>query len=360
MESPERTKRGFDLTEEQFCFVISPIGKEGDAVYEKFKNVLDYVIKPAAKNSGYKLNVVRADDVDRAGSFIKDILELLLNSFVVIADLTDQNPNVFYELGVRHALSARTILIAQDISFIPSDLREYRTIIYEDSARGTALFQEKLGRYLNDIYEQPDRHDNPVLDRLGSVLEHRNTAHEKEVRKLKEQLNRRKDKEIGAPASGSHEHVITRTKRIIKVIDLDRPFSGEVVFDDKKKKELTIELPIDEGKFELFFLLSEDRNSISEYWYLGREDQNVQVARLLADVRVLLGLVPRIFAHDDVALFRFVIATNDDLSKTRKEIEQKFQKMKEIAAVPNTERVNLEIWDQEGLAVKEKELGIFP
>lgn len=89
MESHERTKRGFDLTEEQTCFVIAPIGKQGEVVYEKFKNVLDYVIKPAVKNSGFKLKVVRADDVDRAGSFIKDILELLLNSFVVIADLTD-------------------------------------------------------------------------------------------------------------------------------------------------------------------------------------------------------------------------------------------------------------------------------
>ncbi len=146
---------------------------------ERFKNVLEYVIKPAVKNSGYKLKLVRADDVHRAGSFIKDILELLLSSFVVIADLTDQNPNVFYELGVRHALSARTILIAQDISFIPSDLREYRTITYEDSAKGTAVFQEKLRRFLLEIYEQPERHDNPVLDRLGSIFENRAAEHEK-------------------------------------------------------------------------------------------------------------------------------------------------------------------------------------
>ena len=75
MESRERMKKGFDLSETQTCFVISPIGKEGTEIYEKFKNVLDYVIKPAVDKSGYKLNVLRADDVDRAGSFIKDILE---------------------------------------------------------------------------------------------------------------------------------------------------------------------------------------------------------------------------------------------------------------------------------------------
>ncbi|NPA39327.1 MAG: hypothetical protein GXO57_02645 [Thermodesulfobacteria bacterium] len=58
----------------------------------------------------------------RGGLIIKDILDNLYKADLVIADLTDQNPNVFYELGVRHTLSNKTILIAQDISYIPSDL----------------------------------------------------------------------------------------------------------------------------------------------------------------------------------------------------------------------------------------------
>jgi len=94
MEARGILKKGFDLSKIQTCFVISPIGKEGSEVYEKFRNVFDYVIKPAVEKSGYRIEVLRADDVDRAGSFIKDILDMLLNSFVVIADLTDQNPKV--------------------------------------------------------------------------------------------------------------------------------------------------------------------------------------------------------------------------------------------------------------------------
>jgi len=111
------------------CFVISPMGDKGTERHTRFKDVLEYVIKSAVKASGFELHVVRADDIDRAGAFIKDILESLYTSFIVIADLTEQNPNVFYELGVRHALSPRTILIAQAIDDIPSDLREYRTIV---------------------------------------------------------------------------------------------------------------------------------------------------------------------------------------------------------------------------------------
>src|SRR4051794_896843 len=93
---------------EDICFVISPIGKVGTERHAKFKEVLEYVIKAGVKASGYNLQVLRADDIDRAGSFIRDILDNIYNSHVVIADLTEQNPNVFYELGMRHALRPRT------------------------------------------------------------------------------------------------------------------------------------------------------------------------------------------------------------------------------------------------------------
>jgi hypothetical protein len=111
---------GNSQTNTDVCFVISPIGREGTDTHRTFYEVLEYVIRPAVKHSGYNLQVIRADDIDRSGSFIKDILECIANSFVVIADLSDQNPNVFYELGVRHALSNRTILIAQSMDDIPS------------------------------------------------------------------------------------------------------------------------------------------------------------------------------------------------------------------------------------------------
>ena len=107
-------------SDNRVCFVISPIGDPGTDKHAKFKDVLEYVIKSAVNTSGYTMQVLRADDIDRAGSFIKDILENLYSSFVVIADLTGQNPNVFYELGVRHCLSSRTILIARQSMTFPA------------------------------------------------------------------------------------------------------------------------------------------------------------------------------------------------------------------------------------------------
>lgn len=158
---PPRGESGQDT-----CFVISPIGKPGTERHTKFREVLEYIIKAAVKGSGYSLQVLRADDIDRAGSFIKDILESLYDSYVVIADLTEQNPNVFYELGVRHALSPRTILIAQSIDDIPSDLREYRTIVYDTSAKGAADFFARLKKYLGRCEKNQNAQTTPSL--IGS------------------------------------------------------------------------------------------------------------------------------------------------------------------------------------------------
>jgi hypothetical protein len=131
-----------------------------------FKRVLDELIRPAVAHSSLGLRVVRADDIHRPGSFIRDVVEYLAGAHTVIVDLTGQNANVFYELGVRHALSPRTILIARSADDIPSDLREYRTLIYADNADGDAVFRENLRKYLDEIERTPDEPDNPVLSWL--------------------------------------------------------------------------------------------------------------------------------------------------------------------------------------------------
>jgi hypothetical protein len=91
------------------------------------------------------------------------VLEYLAQAYLVVVDLTGQNANVFYELGVRHALSPRTILIARSTNDIPADLREYRTLIYADGRESDEEFRENLLKYLQEIEKAPDTPDNPVL-----------------------------------------------------------------------------------------------------------------------------------------------------------------------------------------------------
>jgi hypothetical protein len=77
------------------------------------------------------------------------------------------NPNVFYELGVRHALTSRTILLSQNRNDIPFDLRAYANHVYDwRSEPGRGQFEIKLRELLEEIDENPLRPDNPVSDFL--------------------------------------------------------------------------------------------------------------------------------------------------------------------------------------------------
>lgn len=325
-------------------------------MHNKFRETLDYIIKPAVRNSEYNLKVIRADEIDRSGSFIKDILESLLNSWVVIADLTGQNPNVFYELGVRHALSPRTILIAESIEDIPSDLREYRTIIYENSAKGAKLFQERLQAYLGQVFGEPARPDNPVLDRLPNISEQRNEELEKENRELRRQLENILKKGNLIEAAPEEEGVSTRVERIValKNANLQTRFSpgddGSVIFG-KGRTEKTYHLPVRQGDFNLYFVM--DGDTIRDYWYLAVIQSQVNFVEQLSDVRVLMER-----CSEAPAEFKFIIATNQDLSSVRKDFSGTFNKMKTFLDKVSRGKFSLELWDKNGLLKKEKEWGI--
>jgi len=113
------------------------------------------------------LNYLCRRSTARRGNIVAAIIEALRDAYVVIADLTDQNPNVFYELGVRHTLTNRTILLAQDQKFIPFDLRPYAYHVYDwKTPKGKQQLAVKLRELLVDVDESPDRADNPVSDFL--------------------------------------------------------------------------------------------------------------------------------------------------------------------------------------------------
>jgi hypothetical protein len=90
---------------------------------------MEYIIKPAVEEFG--LIVVRADQMGKAGMIGKQVIEHILNARLVIADLSFHNPNVFYELCLRHATRLPTVQIKRTVDTIPFDLNQYRTIPIE-------------------------------------------------------------------------------------------------------------------------------------------------------------------------------------------------------------------------------------
>lgn len=338
----------------KICFVISPIGAEGSGLNMKFREILDLVIKPAVEASGHSLQVIRADDIQRPGSFVKDILSKLLNAYVVIADLTHKNANVFYELGVRHALSPRTILIAQSMEDVPSDLREYRTIIYEPSLKGSREFAVNLRSALDAIRADPDYADNPVLDRLSTVAGESAQSTQQEVQTLRNEIERLRAQSIskfGTPP----EPLGKRLERILRVSKYERSSNGwtivHIVDEDGDETVDDRYLPTSHGNFSLYTIESDEGAYVNLYIASYTKPMNLDAE--LADIRVLMGE-----CHERQAAADFVIATDEDLTKQKTGIASTFAKLK--TCLPRLDRkfYTLEVWDARELFEIEYSLNI--
>ena len=153
------------------CFVIMPIQKAGTPEHEYYQALYRDFLKPTLMLRGYE--VERADETQTTGAITKDIIVRLAEADVVLADLTSLNPNVFYELGVRHSLRGKgTIMILDALrtNQIPFDLGAYRVIQFEGKVEGLGKLRQELDGFVSTLNNETlDRRDNPVHDWLPTL-----------------------------------------------------------------------------------------------------------------------------------------------------------------------------------------------
>jgi hypothetical protein len=133
-------------TQKPTCFVIAPIGPKESETRKRSDKVLKHIFKKALD---VKYEVVRGDEIDEPGMITSQVLRAVQESPLVVADLTEHNPNVLYELAVRHAIEKPIIhVIEPRLSKIPFDIAGFRTIEFEitdpDSIEAAV---EKLRKY---------------------------------------------------------------------------------------------------------------------------------------------------------------------------------------------------------------------
>ena len=154
-------------TESDSCFYISPIG-EDDSEFRKHSDMLlKHLIEPVAKDFG--MNVIRADKIEKTGLITQQILEYLVKTKLCIADLSFKNPNVFYELGVRHTCKLPTIQVIRKQDKIPFDVSQGRTITIDTSDVYTLIdriesAKRELHEYIEEILNNPSEYkeSNPI------------------------------------------------------------------------------------------------------------------------------------------------------------------------------------------------------
>lgn len=138
-----------------FAFVLMPFTKDFDDVYR-------LGIKETAES--LNINAERVDEQIFQEGILERIYKQIEVADLVIADMTGQNPNVFYEVGYAHAKSKMCILMTKDAADIPFDLKHYRHIVYGNSISGLReSLAEELAWAVNEI-------SNLKSSRIGVAL----------------------------------------------------------------------------------------------------------------------------------------------------------------------------------------------
>lgn len=151
------------------CFVIMAIGDQNFGEFsislDELKKRYDDLIKEAILKAKPGIEVVRADEISLPGTITTDIVTRIMHSNFVVADVTYPNPNVFYELGLRHACKSGTIIIKEKNGpKVPFDIAHLRYIEYENTPSGLKELSEKLKQYFSVYEKDPSRPDSHLLE----------------------------------------------------------------------------------------------------------------------------------------------------------------------------------------------------
>lgn len=157
--------------EKKSCFFIAPIGERGSCVRDRSNQVLDLIIRPEVKDFGYRAE--RGDEVVGPDlNIMSNVLKRIIEDDLVIADLTGNNPNVFYELAIRHAVAKPLIQIAdqerqQELAFNLAGL----TVVYVDhrDPEGIREARNAIRRHLEIIRDEGGPTLAPLAELAGAL-----------------------------------------------------------------------------------------------------------------------------------------------------------------------------------------------
>lgn len=151
------------------CFVISPIGDEGTESRRRADRVFKHIIEPVVEECGYK--AVRADQISKPGIITSQVIQHLAEDPLVIADLAGHNPNVFYELAVRHVTRKPVIQITQVGQPIPFDVAPTRAIQLDHTdLESAAVCRQNLAKQIRSVEKDSSDFDNPISNAIDLKL----------------------------------------------------------------------------------------------------------------------------------------------------------------------------------------------
>jgi hypothetical protein len=149
-----------ETTMKKECFIICPIGPEGSESRNRSDKIFKHLFQPVLEEFGY--NPIRADQIDKVGNITSQIIDFLVETPLVIADLSEHNPNVFYELGIRHTVRKPYIQFIAKGDRLPFDVAAIRSIEIDHTDLDSVESAKKILRNQIRAYEEGADVDSPV------------------------------------------------------------------------------------------------------------------------------------------------------------------------------------------------------
>jgi len=174
-------KNELSLKKEKCCFVIMPFGGY-------FKGYYEEIYIPSIEAAGMKST--RADDLYRPGNIVNDIWNYTKSADIILADLTSKNPNVFYELGLAHAITKPAVLITASMEDVPFDLRSLRVLVYDKNLPNWGeKLRKKITKALSETLKSPEDAIPPTFLETTKSKRIVVSPNEKEILEMKSEID---------------------------------------------------------------------------------------------------------------------------------------------------------------------------
>lgn len=174
----------------KLCFVIGPIGKDASPERKHADMLLNVIIKDVLEKAEFDYQVRRADEEADPGMINDRVITDILNADLVIADLTGHNPNVFYELGIRHLSVKPTIHITSVGTALPFDTHGHRTMFVDLGDWGSITsVRLRLAEHVRAIQAPGYVVSNPITQARATLqIRESSDPRDKVIAELQERL----------------------------------------------------------------------------------------------------------------------------------------------------------------------------